>query len=430
MTSSARGRPAAQFLLAALILAITIGPRIRLPGLLDRHVDLRVQDFILIPALLYVGRRVPRMRPVWGPWPLLFAVGAIVVTTLHLWMDPTMSILRTVAYLGRTLETFVLAAVVAGLYRLAADRALSTALSSLHIAVAANVSWVAFQYATGAQRTLLGSGVGDTIESYGPKLVGEASAFGTGFFFVLVAALGCAQLLTAAASRWVGLTLLVVAAAGAYVSQSRVSLGAVALCIVAVLFLPDAKGNRRVFSALVMAAAAVVIVPRLPEAGRLSEAGLEHGFSGRMGPIWDPLIEIFVQHPVLGIGTGQLGTATYPWTEAHNIALRAGLDYGLVVGGLFLAGYLAIGWRARRTAFAHDQDLATRLWAVLALLLIASVLLAGVAQDTLIAVMSTHLVMLATGLLAGARLGPLADPSLRLEGLRFPATLEASAIRG
>lgn len=53
MSSPVRTRPTdARLLLSAIILAITLGPRVRLPGFLDCAVDLRVQDFVLIPALL------------------------------------------------------------------------------------------------------------------------------------------------------------------------------------------------------------------------------------------------------------------------------------------------------------------------------------------------------------------------------------------
>lgn len=410
MSSAARGRPVARLLLTAVILAITLGPRIRIPGLADRAVDLRVQDFLLIPALVYVGTRLPSMRQVWGPWPALFASGAVFVTVLHLWLDPAMPVIRTLAYLGRGLETFVLAFAVAGLYRLAGDRAWRTALNALHLAVAVNVAWIGYQYATGAERTLLGSGVGDLIESYGPKLVGEASAFGTGSFFALAAALGCAELLTRVTARWVSVALLVAGVGGAYVSQSRVSLGAAVLCVVAVVLLPDAEGKRRVFSALALAVAAIVVIPRLPQIGRLSESGVEAGLGKRTGSIWEPLLNVLGDHWLIGIGPGGLGTYAYPWTEAHNIALRAALDYGLIVGALFLAAYLAIGWRARRTVFTRDETPApVRLWAALALLLVAGVVIAGIAQDSLTPVMSTHLVMLAAGLLGGARLGPLPD---------------------
>lgn len=412
-----RGRPTARVLLAAIILAITLGPRIRLPGLLDRAVDLRLQDLLLIPAIVYVFfvDRLPSMRRTWGPWPAVFAFGAAIVTVINMLLAPDMSALRTVAYLGRTLETFILAVAVAGLYRLCGDRAQRTALGSLHVAIAANVLWVAFQYATGKQSTLIGSGVGDLIEAYGPKLIGEGSAFGTGFFFALVAALGAAQLLSHTGRRWTGPLLLAVGLIGAYVSQSRAGLGAAAACVVLAVVLPDVRRRSRLLSAAALAVAAAVAIPQLPQTGRLSESGFQAGFGVRTTPIWDPLLHVLGQHPLVGIGTGQLGTPTYPWTEAHDAALRAALDYGLIVGALFLIAYLATGWHAFRALYATSERPDVRIWAALALMLVVGVAIAGVAQDALIAVMSTHLVMLGAGLFGGARLGPVPDRSTSMD---------------
>ncbi|MGY1834632.1 O-antigen ligase family protein [Blastococcus sp. SYSU DS0510] len=415
MTSPAtRGWPAARLLLTAMILAIALSPRIRVPGLVDRAVDLRLQDFLLVPVLIYLGARLPSLRRTWGPWPALFAFSATCLTAVHLFANPDMSALRAIGYLGRTLETFVLAAGIAGLYRLAGDGAWRTALRALHLAIAANVLWVTYQYVTGAQRTLIGSSVGDLVEAYGPKLVGEPSAFGTGFFFVLVTALGAAELLTKLTPRWVGGGLIAAGLLGAYLAQSRVSVIAGVLCAVAVLLFPDDRGRYRVIGGLTLVGAALIVVPRLPDAGRLSAAGVGNGIGVRTTPIWEPLYAIAVEHPLLGIGVGRLGTPAYPWTEAHNVALRAVLDYGIVIGALFLAIYVAIGWRAHRTAFAVDASPPAKLWGTLTLLLVGSALVAGTVQDTLIAVMSTHLVMLSAGLLGGERLGPLPDPPPRL----------------
>jgi hypothetical protein len=419
MTATAvGGRPTAKALLVAIILAIALSPRIRVPGLADRAVDFRVQDFLLVPVLLYLATRMPQLRRVWGTWPAIFAYAAVVLTLGHMFVNETMTIFRTAGYLGRVLETFLLAAGIAGLYRLAGDRAWQISLHTLHAGIGANVAWVAFQYATGSQKTLFGSGVGDLIEAYGPKLVGEASAFGTGSFFVLVTALGCAELVAKLTPRWLGAALVASGLVCAYLSQSRVSLVAAALCAVAVFLIPDGRGRHRPFTALFAVIATFLVMPRVPLTGRLSEAGFEDGFGARTGDIWAPLIDIATAHPLFGIGVGNLGTRTYPWTEAHNVVLRAVLDYGIVVGGMFLAAYLTIGWRAGKIILVRGGDPVVRVWATLAALLVVSVFLAGIAQDALVAVMSTHLVMLATGLLAGAQLGPLPDPPAK------PGTLE------
>jgi hypothetical protein len=407
----------ARALLVAIILAIGLGPRIRLPGLLDRAVDLRVQDFLLIAALLYLAGRMTSLRQVWGPWALCFVGSSAVLLTTRLLLDPTLPLVRTFAFYGRAVEMLLLAVVVASLYRLSGTKARRTALRAALITVGANALWVGYQYATGTQRSLLGRVVSAQLEAYGPRLVGEGSAFGTGFFFVFATALGVALYRLPGMSRWMSVTVVTTGVLGAYLSGSRLSLAGAALCLVILVVSPRAGARPNFGATLAAAAATIVVVPRVPDAGRLSPAGVEGGLEDRIGGIWRPLVHVLADHPLTGIGPGQLGTEKYPWTEAHNLLLRAGLDYGVVVGGMFLAIFVTVMLRAGRTAVDVHAPHEHQMWATLAAVLIACAFVGGMVQETLIVVMSTHLIMLGVGLYAGAILGPLPDkPPLTTPG--------------
>jgi hypothetical protein len=416
MSAPAGGRPTAHLLLTAMILAIGLGPRIRVPGLLDRAVDLRVQDLLLIPALLYVGSRTPSLRDVWGRWAAYFVVGAVTLTGIRLLLDPSISIIRSVAYLGRGIELFVLAAVVAGLFRLSGHAAGRVALRAIHAAIIGNLLWVAYQMATGANGTLLGSSVGNILDGYGPKLVGEGSAYGSGIFLAFTVAVGCAEWLSGATSRWWAGSLVAAGAVGTYLVQSRVSLAAVAACLLALLFLPVGDRRRSVSGGLslaVVAMAIYVFADRLiPQSGRLSGGGMDTSLGDRVEGIWGPLIDILLSGPnlLVGIGVGQLGTSDYPhWVEAHNIVLRSLLDYGLPITIAYFATFATILVRVLHCATATGIPRERQLWASLCAVTIIAVTVTGALQESLSAVMSSHLLVLTVGLFAGALLGAYPD---------------------
>jgi O-antigen ligase len=135
--------------------------------------------------------------------------------------------------------------------------------------------------------------------------------------------------------------------------------------------------------------------------GRLSTEGVEASAEYRVEYIWRPLLQYALGHPFLGIGPGSLGTSRYPWTEAHNIILRVALDFGLFTAACFafLLGTLLVrSWRAGRGAQSVEQ----RVFATVAFYSVAVVVVAGMLQESLSAVMSSHLTMLTVGLFAGA----------------------------
>lgn len=419
MDDADRGSPAARGLLVAVILAVALGPRIRVPGLgLERAVDLRLQDLLLVGVALFLGTRIPSLRSTWGPWAALFAVGATAITLVRLLADPSVSWLRTAAYLGRGLETLVLAAAVAGLFALAGPAAGRVALRTLLVTVLINSAWLMYQVSTGIKQTLLLPELGDQLDAYGPKLVGEGSAFGTGIFFAFTAALGCACWLNKRLPPAVSAALVALGMIGAFIAQSRVSLGAVAVCILLLAFLPVERARRPVIAWLLGVIAIILVYafgPGLPQQGRLSSAGFLNSLDDRAYDWYGPLLTILFQgtNPLTGIGVGRLGTTAYPyWTEAHNLFLRAFLDFGIVVGSAWLAIFFTAAARSLR-ASTRLPATETRFWATLAGVTLTAILAAGLLQESLAAVMSTHLAALALGLYAGSQQEIGADVPVR-----------------
>jgi len=399
-------------LLCLLILSITLGPRLR-AGYLShqRAVDLRPQDLLLIPAAFVVlAHLASPVRPVLRRWWALwsgFCLLAAGTTILHLLISGEATVPTRLAFLGRGIELVLIVGVVCGLYRQCGPSRLRLVHGTLLSAAFANAAWCLYQAYTGRPRTLLGGEVGSAIESYGPKLVGEPSAFGAGAFFVFVAVLAIARYRGGLGSRPVSVALLVAAAVCTYLAQSRAALVAIAcLMVIFILSADHAATTSRLGKVTLLATAAVPIVLAWdgPVSPRLTESGVMASTEVRLAEVWTPITHLLVNDPLvglLGVGPGGLATKTVPQTEAHNAVLRAWLDYGLVGGAVLL---LAIGsalWYAYRTARSSTASRSLRFHADLVWLFGVAVLVLGTVQDALTPVTSSHLLMLAIGLFAG-----------------------------
>lgn len=388
-------------LLGLLILSVLVSPRLRIGAMGEQAIDLRLQDFLLAVALVYLfaaprSSRLRPMRVLWGDALLIFCLVAFVGFLLHS-LSPEYSALRGFAFFGRALEAFVLASVVCRLMLAAGRAGARTAFRAIHLGAVANFVWVLFQAATGQSTTLLG----DIYDSgtYGPRLLGEPSVFGAGVFFVFIAALGVAEFRSRAYSRIWASALVTMGCAGAMLAQSRVSLIAVLIFI----GLGALKtGYDRAANPLRLAlaggfVAGILLLVRADIYSRFSQTDLAAGLAIRQSRIWAPIVEVIRDSFWWGIGPGALGTMDYPWSEAHNIVLRALLDYGVLGALAFFWLFLSGGYRASRFA-RTTASVAGRTFGGAAVLFLGALLIAGMVQEALTAVMSLHLLMVLFGL--------------------------------
>lgn len=414
-------------LLAALILAIAMSGRIRLGAADGKVVDVRGQDFLLPLILLLLvmsTARLTRLRALWGPWAVVFSVAALITTLLNLILSPALGVVRSAAFLGRALEPLLLGIAVASVYVAAGDRAGRVARCFIEVGIWSNLLWFLYQHLKGFTGVAFGKSVGDLTESYGPKLIGEPSSFGTGFFFAFSVAYAVAALrLRVTVSR---VAMLPLAVWAAYQSQSRASL----LAIVVILWIALIPGRGRSRGVKVVATVGIgalvamgVIWATAGVTGRLGQQGVESSANVRVEAIWKPLIAELLAHPLTGIGPGALGTPEVPYTEAHNIVLRAFLDFGVFGAIAMFAMLVTIGVTLYRTS-QGGTDLDARFFSAFAFMTLIAAVVTGLVQDSFTAVTSTHLLWLTIGLAGGAisRMGSggsqPAEPRNRIEAAR------------
>lgn len=407
--------------LALLIISIGLGPRFRL-GALDegRAIDIRAQDLLLPLAALVayasaVGAALTSRREEWWRWFVIACYSAVLVTVLHLLIDDEVTTLRRLAFLGRHLLLFAVAAVVYALYRRIGADAGKLALRLLVAVIAANAAWFAYQVLTGQATVLIGRTAGDQVGSYGPRLIGEPSSAGTGTFFAFAAVLALAAYRARLMRATPAALLFLTAGACAYLAESRTALVGI-LCLVGLFVVQSGQGRLPLGAriALVTAVGSVAAWYAIHNHGeRLSGGGLYRGARDRLEEVWTPILDRSVDDPVflmLGVGPGGLPSPALPITEAHNIVLRAWLDFGLVGGVLFLTALSIVGLRAYRVSRDPSSEPFTKLYAELAALYALVVAITGVALDSLTTVTSTHLLMLAVGLFAGAHAAQATPP--------------------
>lgn len=396
----------AALLLFIMILVVGIGPRIGL-GFIDA--EIRIQDLLIVPMMLYLllsvapTTKLPVQRLFGNALPI-FLWGSFVVVLLSVLVFPEVSMIRRVAYYGRTIEMFFLAVIIAGLYLRSGHKALNTVIAAVNTGAIINLLWMLYQLATGTAQTLVGQEVGNQIESYGPKLLGEPSAFGTGQYWVFVAAVAAARIKSG--NRYVlNLVLVAGALAGSWFAESRISVGSILIIVALVLIL--GKDRRRwvnitgaLTGMLLGLIGLIQIVPAL--AGRVSPEAIQTGFEFRIRNIWAPFFELVLSTPLIGIGPGGLQGEMY-LAEAHNIVLRAMLDFGVIVGVLLIFLLIRALVRGFNLARFVEADQTTRIAGYIGAFCILSTLISGQVQDALTAVMSSHLLMVGIGILAAQR---------------------------
>jgi len=394
-------------LMCTLIFCVALGPRMRLLMFPGRPVDIRLQDILIIPSMAYIWLMPTpvrsRMSDVWGSWCMALCGYASIVTMVYVLVETQTPVMERIGFLVRGMEPFVLATVMCGLALRSGDDAGRWALRALHATFLANAAWVAYQMATGSIRTLVGTDVGNLVESYGPKLVGEPTVFGTGAFFGLMAALAVAEHRSPVVPRFFAFAMLAVAGTGAFVSQSRIWLGSVVTFgLLAVR--SERPGSRILRATTLVATGAVLVVCVQPAqfANRMSATGVQRSLTGRISDIWSPMIDIASARPVtllMGVGPGGIRAASFA-SEAHNLLLRSWLDYGIPGMVLFVGMGAMIFSRASAVARAGWGSPTLKIFANFACLSLVGIVISGLVEDSFTAVTSSHLVMIAVGLFA------------------------------
>lgn len=404
----AHGSQTAAWALAFLLASIMLGP----PVTIMEDIEVRPQDVIvgLTVVWLVIVRRWPRstgLQEVLGMTPILFLGGALALTWVYAAIGREVG-LRYLGFLGRSLELIVLSATVAALFKLAGVRGFATVRRTVYFAAAVNACWLVWQYLSGSSETLFGNAA---AASYGGRLVGDPAVFAGGTLLVFVAIVALSEWSDGAIAPVTTLCVVAAVAALCIHVQSRSALAA----LVAVIGVSVAWGVRRrslfwtgvaiVIAAIPLALMAGMGATYSPSGlatnGRLSPTGISDSFGYRIREIWTDLWSVAGEHLFLGIGPGSLGTPEFPYTEAHNVLLRAMLDYGLLVGALFLALFFRAGWSGLRLALS-SAGYEVSIYARMTALMITYILVAGVVQDAATPVMSTHLTFFSIGLLSGA----------------------------
>lgn len=395
----------ASILLWLMIIIISVGPRISVGG----SAEIRLQDLFILPVMFYLllSQKPMILFPVYrllGFALPVFLWASIVVVTVAIWAEQEIPMLVRVAFYGRILEMFFLAVVIAGLYLRSGSIAQPTVINAVAFGALANIMWVGYQMSAGEHQTLLGRVVSEGVESYGPMLIGEPSAFGVGQYWAFVASVAAALIKAGHKPVWNTL-LFTLALAGAYLAESRVSMGGI--IVIAGLLLIMGKRRGQLFNVLgsmvglaFVVCGMVFILPLI--GGRVSADAVQASFDIRIDQIWRPMWDLVAASPWVGIGPGGLEAEwlRLPFDEAHNIALRAVLDFGIPVGVMFILLFLLAMSRAFRVARSKRIDQDTRITAYIAAFYVLSVLIAGCVQDSLTGVMSAHLTMVAVGLFA------------------------------
>lgn len=397
----------APMMLFLIVLIIGVGPRIPL-GFIDA--EIRVQDILIFPIMLYLllspspQEKHPLRRLIGTALPV-FLWASFVTVLLSIFVFPEISLLRRVAYFGRTVEMIFLAIVIAGLYLRSGHNALRVILNGVTIGALLNLCWFAYQVAVGEPTTLFGGVFGSQVEAYGPRLIGEPSAFGVGQYWTFVAAIAAARI-KGGIRVWFSTLLFAAALWASWMAESRISMGSILVLGGLVLILGrDRKRPIHILGTIsgiiITIFGASQILPVL--GGRLSPDAIHASFQIRLRDIWQPNISAIIDSPLIGIGPGGLlGIGNQ--SEAHNIIIRAMLDFGIVVGPLFLTLFLIAMMRGFRLARSTQVDPITRTAGYIGAFSILGTLISGQVQDALTAVMPSHLTMVAIGVLAAQSL--------------------------
>jgi O-antigen ligase len=261
-----------------------------------------------------------------------------------------------------------------------------------------------------------------TSEETNPINAGRQAAYGIliATFFVLTA--------RSAAERVLGFVGLPVLAIALLASGSRGPVLALALAsVLLIVLMPGSREKRkRLLSMVAAAAATFVLVPSVVPGDAIERAtsiltGSDAGLSsnGRT-ELWGKAWEMFVEHPLVGAGTGAFARVDPVQLYPHNILLEAAGELG-IVGAAAVLALLATGIAAATRTYREGRGAVRAQMALLVAMLTAAILNAMLSDGLEDANRVWLIVGLVYGLGARASEGALAEePSAPKQQLPHP----------
>ena len=417
--NSTKGKNGMTLVICALILGITLGPRIPLgfaiPG---RAFDLRVED--IITALVIFGWVIHLLvRPRIYLTPLRSSIGAyilvLIITTLIALLLQTTIFVRVFFYVAKELQYFLIFLIVANWVR--SRSSLRIVGATLVVAGLLNAGWVAIQMMTGNNGSLFALVVPEEafrnvnrFGSYGTTLIGETSPFATATFFALVSYLALAYYFSFPRQNswitWLLLGMGLVFVTASILSGTRLT---IAFLVIGVAVLPALW--RRGYNFVLFGASVVLVVVALSVVLENTVVGRAFSFSSYSAsiidvrlPTWKASLPYGYDHFFTGMGRGLrfLGPEDEIWfEEAHNHYLRVFIGSGIF--GIITFGWMlfAVGSMAF-TTFKNSTSSIAKVVSSSTLCALLGLSVAALVQDAFSPVLVNGVFWILVGLTAAA----------------------------
>ncbi len=411
-----------KYFIVLLILSISLLPRIPLPVQIPlRRFDLRIEDLIIVLLFCILLMKSSRKNGIYvsslfKPASIYFTIAGItsVIALIALPLDEA----RTMSYLVKEIEYFVLFLIVINFVRTKSQ--LHLALRTLMIAGFINMLWVGYQVVVDKKMPLFVIGAGNLYEhptllsSYGPTLIGEASPFATGTFFMIMFLLTIFYLLFFK-WKWTYVILNGAFLISLILSASRSSIFGAFIGLAVFISLNHKRIQKPVVIAISVAVLLIVfstfsIAGNMFSTERvLDKAKFENSMDIRQQDIWMPLLPRAGERFIFGWGKGSIGflpeltTGTQEFgelgfgEEAHNNYLKLLLETGVF-------GLLAFLWLLYRiinltlSAWRQATDSISKVITSLTLVVTIAMTTGALVQDVFKPVISNELWWLLIGL--------------------------------
>lgn len=397
------------FTFALLIsISILISPRFSLTNS-GQSVDLRLQDILVgFSIFLFASKRfrdgVLLLNQSLKFLPFIFIIGAILITTIAMISSSGQSLLRIIGYGFRPIETIYLALVLGCLLMIIDGPFPMKLYQIIKIVLVANFIWVIIQKILGFSANAIILPNSESITTYGPKLIGEGSVFGAGQLFIFLGCIALSEVLIFK-NKLSGILLLVSAYIGEILVDSRASIiGLGILTLFAIVAKKDRPLSISPTKIIFLLSVVMISSPLWVSliSGRLALDRLIYSIDFRNQYVWGKITTIIFQNPFLAVGPGGFGS-TIP-TEAHNLFLRSLAEWGVPIGLLYIFTIFSTFFLAVIKCKDQNSTTTSRFFSLIYIYFFINVIVSGLVQDSLSAVMPSHLWALSLGLFLGTNI--------------------------